>query len=316
VFLLLGVLVFALASWTASVTHTFDQLILARALTGLAAGAISTCSIAFAGDWFPYSVRGHAIGLISSAYFVAPIIGVPLAGRVADRFGWRGVFLFFAALAFVVSCASWVLPKETRSLNPSPKRASFEVVRSFLRKRNLLAALCIAFLVSGGLVGFITYIGQWLSDRFGVRTGSITVVFLVGGIASVLGAPVGGLLSDRIGKRAVSIASNVLLALAVVVVPFFRWGLGLFIVFGVTGLGAALRQGPLTALMTELVPAAQRGTFIASRNIFSQLGIGTSAFVGGVLYQHYGYTAVTSFCAVMTALVAILLTTHIAEPAT
>src|SRR2546427_11893045 len=155
----------------------------ARALTGLAAGTISTCAIAYAGDWFPYKVRGKAIGLISSAYFAAPIVGVPLAGQIADRFGWRRVFLFFAALALVVSCVSLALPKETLNLRPATDRfrASLRVFGSFLRKGDLVAALGIAFLVSAGLVGFISYIGQWLNQRHNPSTSSITLVFMVGG---------------------------------------------------------------------------------------------------------------------------------------
>jgi predicted MFS family arabinose efflux permease len=168
--------------------------------------------------------------------------------------------------------------------------------------------------VSGGLVGFITYLGQWLSDRFAIATGGITLVFMIGGLASLAGAPLGGKLSDRWGKRAVSIVSNILLAVAVALLPLLGWGVGLFVVFGVTGLSAAFRQGPLTALMTELVPQNQRGTFIALRNIASQFGIGAAAFVGGLLYQRHGYGAVTSLCAAMTALVAVLLATHIVEP--
>ena len=319
-FLLGGVVAFAGASWVSSRTQTFAELMVARALTGLAAGTISTCSVAYAGDWFKYKVRGRAIGLISSAYFAAPIIGVPLAGQIADRFGWRRVFLFFALLAVVVSAVSVALPRE--SIDPARRlgrvaekvRVSLATLRSFLGKRDLVAALCIAFLVSGGLVGFITYIGQWLSQAFNTPTSSITLVFMVGGLASLAGAPLGGILSDYWGKRTVSIASNILLALAVAVIPFFGWGGWLFAVFAVTGLGAAFRQGPLTALMTEMVPTRQRGSFIAMRNISSQLGIGSVAAVGGILYEQHGYLAVTTLCAAMTAAVAILLTTHIVEP--
>jgi DHA1 family inner membrane transport protein len=311
-----GVSAFAAASWAASRTQTFPELIAARALTGLAAGTISTCSIAYAGDCFAYKVRGRAIGLISSAYFAAPIVGVPLAGQIADRFGWRRVFLFFAALALLVGWVSLALPKEAPNLRPVPDRirASLRVFRGFLEKPDLVAALCIAFLVSAGLVGFINYIGQWLNQRFNLATSSITLVFMVGGVASLVGAPLGGILSDRWGKRAVSIASNVLLALGVAAVPLFGWGIWLLLVFGMTGLGAAFRQGPLTALMTEMVPGAQRGSFIALRNIASQLGIGAVWLVGGLLYERHGYAAVTTLCAAMTALVAILLTTHIVEP--
>jgi len=315
-FLLGGVAVFALASWAASRTGTFGGLMAARAVTGLAAGTLSTCSIVFAGDWFAYAVRGRAIGLISSAYFAAPILGVPLAGQIADRFGWRRVFVFFALLAVVVMCISWALPREADRLRPASQklRTTLNTLGSFLARPDLAAALCIAFLVSGGLVGFITFIGQWLSDRFAIATGSITLVFMVGGLASLAGAPLGGMLSDRWGKRAVSIGSNVILATGVALLPLLHWGVGLFAAFGVTGLGAAFRQGPLTALMTELVPPNQRGAFIALRNISSQFGIGAAAFVGGLLYQRYGYGAVTTLCASMTVLVAVLLATHIVEP--
>ncbi len=163
-------------------------------------------------------------------------------------------------------------------------------------------------------MGFMTYIGQWLNNRFGLPTRTIGLVIMLGGVVAVAGAPLGGIISDRWGKRMVSIASNVLLAVAVALVPVPRWGIWLLIVFGATSLGAAFRQGPLTALMTEMVPMDQRGSFVALRNISSQLGIGAVAFAGGVLYEHYGYEAVTTLCASMTALVAILLSTHIPEP--
>jgi DHA1 family purine base/nucleoside efflux pump-like MFS transporter len=315
-FLLAGVLVFGVASWLSARSQSFPELMLARALTGLAAGMISTCSIAFAGDWFAYAVRGRAIGLVSSAYFAAPIVGVPLAAQIADRFGWQRTFLFFAALAFAIACVSLGLPREPACSQPSSQKISTtaQAFRSFFVRRDTVAALGIAFLVSGGLVGFITYIGQWLNNRFDVPTRTIGWVFMLGGLVAVAGAPLGGILSDRWGKRAVSIVSNVLLAVSVAFIPFLRWGIWLLVVFAATSLGAAFRQGPLTALMTEMVPAARRGTFIALRNISSQLGIGAVALVGGMLYQRHGYIAVTTLCAAMTALVAILLTTHIAEP--
>jgi len=172
----------------------------------------------------------------------------------------------------------------------------------------------IAFLVSGGLYGFIYYIGQWLNSSFGVPTRTIGWVFMLGGLVALLSAPLAGSLSDRWGKRPVSIVGNILLALSVAVVPLFPWGVGLLIVFAITSLGAAVRQGPLAALMTGLVPTAERGSFIALRNVFSQMGIGLVVLAGGAIYERHGYLAVTTLCAAMTGLVAILLATHIVEP--
>jgi predicted MFS family arabinose efflux permease len=315
-FLVAGVLVFAVASWLSARSPNYAALMMARVLTGFAAGTISTCSIAFAGDWFPYAVRGRAIGLISSAYFAAPILGVPLATQIADRYGWRRAFVMFAALAVAVALSSLSLPADQLSPEPSAEklRTTTQAFRSFLHRRDTAAALVIAFLVSGGLVGFLTYIGQWLNNHFGVATRTIGWVFMLGGLVAVASAPLGGIVSDRLGKRTISIASNVLLAVSVATIPFLSWGVGLLVVFAGTSLGAAFRQGPLTALMTEMVPPARRGSFIALRNICSQLGIGLIALVGGVLYQHFGYVAVTTLCALMTAMVAVLLATHIMEP--
>lgn len=315
-FLRAGVVLFTAASVLASFTTTFGGLMLARALTGLGAGTLSTCAVAYAGDWFAYSVRGRAIGLISSAYFIAPIVGVPAAAVIAEHFGWRRSFFCFALLGAALAVVSISLPREKVSLQPSGEklRRTVRALGSFLSRRDTAAMLGIAFLVSGGLVAFITYIGQWLSSRFEVSTGMVGLVFAFGGAVAVLGAPAGGIVSDRWGKRRASIAGNVLLAAALATVPFFHWGVWLLVAFGFTSLGAAFRQGPLTALMTEMVPAAQRGTFVASRNIFSQLGIGAAVLVAGLLYQRHGYVAVTTLAAVMTALVAVLLTTHIAEP--
>jgi MFS transporter, DHA1 family, inner membrane transport protein len=315
-FLLAGVAFFAVASWAAAASRTFSELVLARALTGLAAGTLSTCSITFAADWFPYKVRGRAIGLISSAYFAAPILGVPIAAQIADRFGWRRAFLFFAGLAVVTALVSLSLPREVLNPQPSPEklRTAARAFRSFLVRRDTAAALVIAFLVSGGLVGFLTYIGEGLNTSFGLTTRSIGWVFMLGGVVAVGSAPLGGILSDRWGKRAVSIASNMLLAVAVAFIPFRPWGALLLVLFAAASLGAAFRQGPLTALMTEMVPATQRGSFIALRNIASQLGIGATAYVGGVLFQRSGYAAVTTLCAAMTAVVVVLLATHIVEP--
>jgi MFS transporter, DHA1 family, inner membrane transport protein len=315
-FLILGAMVFGAASWMAANAQSFAGLSMARGLTGLGAGTISTCSIAFAGDWFAYSVRGRALSLISTAYFAAPILGVPLAAQVAGWLGWRAAFYFFAVLALGAALFSTRLPREKRNPLPSSEkwRATARACRSFFVRRDTSAGLVIALLVSGGLYGFIFYIGQWLNAAFGVSTRTIGWVFMLGGLVAVLGAPLAGSLSDRWGKRPVSILGNVVLAASVAVVPLFPWGIGLLVVFGITSLGAATRQGPLTALMTELVPTAERGSFIALRNVFSQTGIGLAVLAGGALYQRHGYPSVTTLCAVLTLLAAILLATQIAEP--
>jgi len=329
-FLLAGAWFFLIASVASSLSRDFSALAAARAGTGLAAGALSTCSTAYAGDWFDYTVRGRALGLISSAYFVAPL-GVPVAGLIADRLGWPRVFTGFAILALVVAFAAQTLPPDkhvasttydahawTDPVDPSEGklRHTLNTFGGLLSRRDTAAMLGIAFLVSGGLVSFLTYIGTWLHASFGLSTTRSGLVFMLGGLVAVGAAPLGGVLADRWGKRSVSIASNVLLCVTMAALPLFRWGVGLLAVFVGVSLGIGFRQGPITALMTEMVPQHRRGSFVALRNIASQLGIGAAVASGGLLYEWRGYFAVTSLSALMAGLVALLLVTHITEPET
>jgi predicted MFS family arabinose efflux permease len=225
-------------------------------------------------------------------------------------------------LALVVSLSSLALPKDLPA--PSAESGSYVragklhqtllIFRDLLGRRDTAAMLVIAFLVSGGLVSFLTYIGEWLHLTFGLSTTRIGLVFMLGGLVAVGGAPLGGVLADRWGKRGISIASNVLLAVTMAIFPLFGWGPGLVIVFTAVSLAIGFRQGPITALMTEMVPRERRGSFVAMRNIASQLGIGAAVFAGGLLYEWRGYLAVTALSALMAGTVAILLTTHITEP--
>jgi predicted MFS family arabinose efflux permease len=85
-------------------------------------------------------------------------------------------------------------------------------------------------------------------------------------------------------------------------------------VFGLANFAAAFRQGPITALMTELVPRRGRGAFIAMRNVASQIGIATTALLGSILFEQFGYRGVGVLCATLTLVVVLLLTTQIQEP--
>jgi predicted MFS family arabinose efflux permease len=318
-FLVGSALAFALVSLLTHWVSSFPMFLVLRFLVGLCAGTISTCTIALASDVFPYEVRGRAIGTISSAYFAALILGVPIGSLVADRFEWTHVFPGIAAVALLIAISNWIflphrIPVALDSSGRSLLRDRLRLFGTFFLQRECLAAVIMAFFVSGGIVGLITYIGVWLNGTFQVPVRMIGIIFLLSGVVSLAGAPLGGVLADRWGKRRVSILSNLFLAASILAIPWMRWGFPLFVVFGLLSLSAAFRQGPITALITELVEENQRGSFVALRNIFSQLGIASAAFLGGVIFAGWGYGGVAVMCAVFTLAVVGLLVLFIREP--
>ena len=74
----------------------------ARAVAGLAGGLVSALVIAALADASSYARRGKQMSGVAVAYFLAPVLGVPVGAWLAGRFGWRVVF---AATAVLVALA-------------------------------------------------------------------------------------------------------------------------------------------------------------------------------------------------------------------
>src|ERR1044071_1868420 len=109
-----GLALFTGASFLTYHVSTFKALVILRALTGLAAGTLSTCALSFAGDYYSYQQRGRAMGVLSMGYFVAFVIGVPAGALAASKLGWHWVFACLAAGAASMFLVALVrLPDET-----------------------------------------------------------------------------------------------------------------------------------------------------------------------------------------------------------
>ena len=80
--------------------------------------------------------------------------------------------------------------------------------------------------------------------------------------------------------------------------------------FALAKFAAAFLQGPVTALITELVPMHGRGAFIAMRNVASQIDIATTALFGSLLSERVGSGGVGVLCTALTLVVVLLLTTQ------
>jgi predicted MFS family arabinose efflux permease len=297
-----GLALFAVASFFTYHVSTFNALIILRAMTGLAAGTLSTSALSFAGDYYPYEQRGRAMGILSMGYFLAFVVGVPAGAVAASRLGWHWVFAGLSAGAasmFIVALAR--LPGEKIHARVE-RRARF---MDHFRKRDRFAGIVAAFLTSGGIVGFLTYVGAWLKTSFDMGIDRIGLLFMVSGMAAVIASPLSGWLSDHAGKRNVIIWSNVILAFLFITVARAPLGASLVIGIAMLSIAASARQAPLHALTTEIVVTDVRGGYIAMRNAFSQLGIATVAAISASAFDAAGFSAVALIAAIATLLIPV-----------
>src|SRR5215813_12013020 len=87
-----GLSLFTVASFLTYHVSSFNALVILRAMTGFAAGSLSTSALSFAGDYYPYQQRGRAMGVLSMSYFVSFVIGVGGGSLAASKWGWHWVF--------------------------------------------------------------------------------------------------------------------------------------------------------------------------------------------------------------------------------
>ncbi len=308
-FLAGAAVVLGLASAGSSITGSFGGFALARVAAGAGAGVISALSIAAIADAVPYERRGRSMGWVATAYTAAPIFGVPLAAWAAGAFGWRANYAAFAAsgVIFGLAVQAW--------LREGPRPVGREVrsrrYLSFFATRATALGALSAFFITGGVTGFLLFLGAYLQERLGLTLSQVGLVFLLSGAASLGGAFGAGRLSDRVGKTRVALAGCLSLAAVLVAVPHLNGPL-LYVALALVGVSVAARLAPLQSIVTELVPADCRGAYVALRNTVSQSGNAAAAMGGAALYE-LGF-AYVCYMAAAFSVAAFVLLSWIEEP--
>ncbi len=88
-----GIVLFLIASLLCSQATTMTQLIVARGLQGLGAGAVMPMTMTIIGDLFPVAERAKYQGLFGGVWGVSSIVGPALGAVILKFWNWHGIFL-------------------------------------------------------------------------------------------------------------------------------------------------------------------------------------------------------------------------------
>lgn len=82
-----------------SVSILFGLSTLTCGLAGVFGGIMGAMVQTIVGDVIPFERRAHASGVISTAFSISTVAGVPLSLWLANHVGWRAPFILIACLA-------------------------------------------------------------------------------------------------------------------------------------------------------------------------------------------------------------------------
>ncbi|MEO0478327.1 MAG: MFS transporter [Planctomycetota bacterium] len=268
--ILIGTLLFSVVSIPYLCATHIVPLLIARLLTGFAAGVVLTGASAAVADLVPFDRRGKAMTWISLAILVAGVLGNPAAVLLAQNGHWR--MIFWLQIGIALLAAGILFVKLPRGLGKSdgPTGALFAP----LERRGIPAALGSIVLYTGAFVGVVQFFGVWLEEASILPKSDQAGFWLGLGLLGAVGALTLGGVTDKLGKhRAVLIASGIV-AGGVAVLPFVSSLWALILVGAPIAMVSAARSGSLMALVTELVPHEERGRLMGLRAAAVNLGIG------------------------------------------
>lgn len=296
-----------LVAWQAP---SFEALVVARILTGLAHGVFFSIGSTIATGLVPKEKGASAIAIMFTGLTVALVTGVPLGTYIGQVFGWEATFLTVAILGLLAMIGSALLvPSNLKQAETTNISAQLKV----LTHPRLLLVYAITAIGYGGTFIAFTYLAPILNEVSGFDASSVALILLVYGVSVAIGNIWGGKMADNFGP--IKALTIIFAGLAVIllmlnftayhpitaVVTILVWGA--FAFGNVPGL-----QVYVVKLAEEYTPDAvdvASGLNIAAFNV----GIAFGAWGGGSIVAEYGLMN-TPWVGAIVVLVALILTRY------
>ena len=275
-----------LVAWQAP---SYEALVLARILTGLAHGVFFSIGSTIATGLVPREKAASAIAIMFTGLTVALVTGVPLGTFIGQHYGWRATFLAVSGLGLIAFIGSALFVPRTITHTAS---ASLKVQASVLLQPRLLLVYAMTAVGYGGSFIAFTFLAPMLQQVSGFEAGAVALVMLVYGVSVTVGNIWGGKLADQRGAVPALKIIFALLALVLLVLTFtapHKW-----LMLATVLAWGAVAFGNVPGLQVYVVKQAERfspravdvasGLNIAAFNV----GIAFGAWAGGLIVERLG----------------------------
>ncbi|MES3036908.1 MAG: MFS transporter [Bdellovibrionota bacterium] len=304
---------FSVGTIACGLSQKYEWLLFFRCLTGVFGGVLSSLVMAIVSDTFPYERRGTAMGVVMTAFSFASVFGVPFSLYLAERFDWHAPFYFLGGVSLIVS---FLISRGVPSMKSHMVgRGSHDIwagIKLVFHSRQAQTSLVFLFCLIFGQFVLIPFMSASLVINAGLPEPQLPLIYITGGLVSIVTGPLVGYWADKFGKHKVftfallgSIPPMVMISQISHPLPLFAT-LTLVAVFFVFMGG---RINPAMALVSASVPATHRGSFMSLTSCVQQLGSASASYAVGLFivtdktghllnYEFAGYLATFfSFCA-------------------
>jgi MFS family permease len=299
-----GLIAWSLITALTAACHTYAELVLCRALSGLGEAVYLPASMSLIGDYHGAGTRSRAMSLHQSSVYIGTIAGGAISGLVGQFYGWRWSFILFGAcgLLFGFVVAKFLaepvrgIAEQQAGIASLPAPAGLVQQLETLLIHPIVRLLMLAFVGANFVaVVFLTWMPSFLYRKFHM---SLSMAGLNGTLylqlSSVVGVLCGGLLADVLARK---FAGGRMLTQAVglfVGIPFLfltGWASTVpAVIFGMICFGycKGMYDANIFASLYDVVAVRQRGIAAGLMNSLGWLGGGFAPIIIALAAGRYG----------------------------
>lgn len=188
---------FLLGNVLAATAPHYAVMLAARLIGGACAAAFLGTAISLSVRMVPPDRRGRAVSVALNGLMLGTLLGLPLATFIGEHLGWRAAF--WSVSGITVAAALVTLVRVPR-LEPARSEGEGGGIRGELgvfRNPRLWLVLSTSTLVIGATFSAFSYFNPVLTEVTGFATGSVPLLLIAYGAATLVGNAVVGRLADR-----------------------------------------------------------------------------------------------------------------------
>ncbi|MEU9558352.1 MFS transporter [Streptomyces fumanus] len=277
--------VFLAGNVLAATATGYGTMMAARIITGVASQAFFGTAVSVCARITRPEVRGRAIAVAMNGLMLGTLLGLPLSTLVGERFGWRAAFWVITLITLIAAATTVAGVPRIEPMAGGSLRQEAGV----LTRPRLWLVLSGSTLIIGATFSAFSYLNPILTQVTGFATGTVPLLLIAYGAATVVGNTVVGRLADR--HTAPVLAAG--LALNAVFLTGFALlaGLPAGAVACMVGIGlVGVTMNP--AMVTRVQRAGNAGPLVNTvHSSFITLGVILGSSLGAVVIDAWGLRA-------------------------
>lgn len=275
---------FIIGTTFCAVAPDYHDLLLARIITGVFGGVLSSISFAIITDIFKLEVRGRVMGFVQMAFASSQVLGIPIGLYLANRLGWHSPFFMIVGICVFVGVfiISFLKPIDAHLKTSSTRNPFQHLIKTISTPLYVKAFAATTLLATGGFM-LMPFASAFSVYNLGISLEQLPFLYMVTGVFSMISGPLIGKFSDQMGKYNIFVIGS--LITMVVVAVYCNLGITpLWIVLVLNILmfaGVSSRMITSSALLTAVPVPQDRGSFMSINSSVQQISGGIATFIAG-----------------------------------